>query len=164
MKHTFFSTLFYEERQFIGNIPVYPNQTFARHKNHWTQKSQMSLQWRHNEHASISNHQPNDYLLNGLFGRKSTVTSKLRITGLCVGNSAGTGEFPAQKASKAENVSIWWRHHGSDENYSVYWYHYENIRTQRWLGYFFRLITELFDCCIYTFYSVPAYAYFYWCL
>ena len=23
-----------------------------------------------------------------------------------------TGEFPAQKASYAENVSIWWRHHG----------------------------------------------------
>ena len=23
----------------------------------------------------------------------------------------GTGEFPAQRASNAENVSIWWRHH-----------------------------------------------------
>ena len=23
-----------------------------------------------------------------------------------------TGEFPAQMASNAENVSIWWRHHG----------------------------------------------------
>ena len=29
---------------------------------------------------------------------------------LC-GNSPGTGEFPAQMASNAENVSIWWRHH-----------------------------------------------------
>ena len=38
-------------------------------------------------------------------------TSKLRVTGLCVGNSPGTGEFPAQMASNAENVSIWWRHH-----------------------------------------------------
>ena len=37
--------------------------------------------------------------------------SKLRVTGLCVGNSSVTGEFPAQKASNAENVSIWWRHH-----------------------------------------------------
>ena len=26
-------------------------------------------------------------------------------------NSPGTGEFPAQMASNAENVSIWWRHH-----------------------------------------------------
>ena len=33
-------------------------------------------------------------------------TSKLRITGLCAGNSPVTGEFPAQMASNAENVSI----------------------------------------------------------
>ena len=38
-------------------------------------------------------------------------TSKLRVTGLCAGNSPETGEFPAQMASNAENVSIWWRHH-----------------------------------------------------
>ena len=37
--------------------------------------------------------------------------SKLRVTGLCAGNSPGTGEFPAQMASNAENVSIKWRHH-----------------------------------------------------
>ena len=37
--------------------------------------------------------------------------SKLRVIGLCAGNSPGTGEFPAQMASYAENVSIWWRHH-----------------------------------------------------
>ena len=30
------------------------------------------------------------------------------------GNSPGTGEFPAQMASNAENVSIWWRHHDSE--------------------------------------------------
>ena len=46
-----------------------------------------------------------------LFGRRSKKTSKLRVTCLCVGNSPGTGEFPAQMASNAENVSIWWRHH-----------------------------------------------------
>ena len=33
------------------------------------------------------------------------------VIGLWVGNSPVTGEFPAQKASNAENVSIWWRHH-----------------------------------------------------
>ena len=42
---------------------------------------------------------------------RSKKTSKLRVAGLCVGNSPGTGEFPAQMASNAENVSIWWRHH-----------------------------------------------------
>ena len=36
---------------------------------------------------------------------------KLRVTGLYAGNSPGIGEFPAQMASNAENVSIWWRHH-----------------------------------------------------
>ena len=41
----------------------------------------------------------------------STKTSKLRITDLCAGNSPVIGEFPAQRASNMENVSIWWRHH-----------------------------------------------------
>ena len=36
---------------------------------------------------------------------------KLRVTGLCAGNSPVTGEFPAKMARNAENVSIWWRHH-----------------------------------------------------
>ena len=41
-------------------------------------------------------------------------TPKIRITGLCAVNSPVTGEFPAQRASSAENVSIWWRHHCSN--------------------------------------------------
>ena len=44
-------------------------------------------------------------------GADQRKTTKLRVTGLCEGNSPGTGEFPAQMASNAENVSIWWRHH-----------------------------------------------------
>ena len=52
-----------------------------------------------------------DCLLNRLFGRRSKKTSKLRVTGLCEGNSLVTGEFHAQRASNAENVFIWWRHH-----------------------------------------------------
>ena len=71
-----------------------------------------ALRWRHNELDGVSDHQPHDCLLNRLFGRRSKKTSKLHVTGLCAGNSPGTGEFPAQKASNAENVSIWWRHHG----------------------------------------------------
>ena len=67
-----------------------------------------SLRWRHNGQASVSSHQPHDCLPNRLFWRRSKKTSKLRVTGLCVGNSPGTGEFPAQMASNAENVSIWW--------------------------------------------------------
>ena len=74
----------------------------------------IALRWRHNDGDSVSNHQPHDCLLSRLFGRTSTKTSKLRVTGLCAGNSPWTGEFPAQMASNAENVSIWWRHHGVD--------------------------------------------------
>ena len=69
------------------------------------------LQWRHNGRDNVSYHQPQDCLLNRLFKRRSKKTSKLRLTGLCAGNSSGTGEFTAQMASYAENVSIWWRHH-----------------------------------------------------
>ena len=49
-------------------------------------------------------------IYSGVDERKQT--SKLRVTDLCVGKSPVTGEFPAQMASNAENVSIWWRHHG----------------------------------------------------
>ena len=71
----------------------------------------VSLQWCHNEHDGISNHWCIDYLLNHLFRRRSKKTSKLRVTGLCEGNSPVTGEFPTQRASNVENVSIWWYHH-----------------------------------------------------
>ena len=59
----------------------------------------------------VSNHQPHGCLVNRLFKHRSKKTPNLRVTGLCEGNSPVTGEFPAQRASNAENVSIWWRHH-----------------------------------------------------
>ena len=40
-----------------------------------------TLLWRHNEHDGVSNHQPNDCLLNRSFRRRSRKTSKLRVTG-----------------------------------------------------------------------------------
>ena len=70
-----------------------------------------TLRWRQIGRDNVSNHQPHDCLLNRLFKHRSKKTSKLRVTGLCAGNSPGAGEFPAQMASNAENVSIWWRHH-----------------------------------------------------
>ena len=82
------------------------------------------LRWRHNGRDSVSNHLPHDCLLNRLFRRRSKKTSKLRVTGLCAGTSPGTGEFPAQMASNAENVSIWWRNHALDLS--------SNWMTQRW--------------------------------
>ena len=67
--------------------------------------------WYHYGHDGVSNHQPSDCLLTRLSRRRLKKTSKLRVTGLCVGNSPMRGEFPAHMASNAESVSIWWRHH-----------------------------------------------------
>ena len=50
--------------------------------------------WRHNDHDSVSNHQPHGCLLNRLLGRRSKKTSKLRVTGLCAGNSPGPVNSP----------------------------------------------------------------------
>ena len=70
-----------------------------------------SLQWRHNARDGISNHRGLDSLLLRLFRRRSSKTPKLRVTGLSEGNPPVTGGFPPQRASNAENVHIWWRHH-----------------------------------------------------
>ena len=57
----------------------------------------------------VSNQRP--CLLNRLFKVQIKKTSKLRVTGLCEGNPAVTGDFPAQGANNAQNISIWWRHY-----------------------------------------------------
>ena len=59
---------------------------------HWIK---IALPWRHDVCDGFSNHQH----LDCLFMRRSKKTSKLRVTGLCVGNSPVTGEFPAQRDS-----------------------------------------------------------------
>ena len=57
----------------------------------------VALQWRHNERDGISNHRRLDCLLNRFIKRSSRKTSKLRVTGLCEGNSPVTGEFPGDR-------------------------------------------------------------------
>ena len=76
-----------------------------------------SLQWCRNECDGVSNHQPHDCLLDCLF--RLNKTSKLHITGLFEGNSPVTSEFPTQRASNTESVSIWWHRHVL----SVSWWH-----------------------------------------
>ena len=68
----------------------------------------ISLQWRHNELDGVSASR----LFTQSFIRaqiKENINA-LRHWPLC-GELTGTGEFPAQMASNAEKVSIWWRHH-----------------------------------------------------
>ena len=97
--------------------------------NHRQNSKDWPLQWRHNGRNGVSDQQPYDCLLNRLFRRRSNKTSKLRVTGLCEGNSPVTGEFPAQRASYSEYVSIWRRHHVTggfagqrDHNAELWWF------------------------------------------
>ena len=65
----------------------------------WCNRTKVSrggyaLRWRHNARDSVSHHQPHDCLLNRLFRHRSKKTSKLRVTGLCAGNSPGPVNFP----------------------------------------------------------------------
>ena len=70
-----------------------------------------TLQWLHNERSGVSNHRRLHCLLDRLFRHRAKKISKLRVAGLCEGNPSVTGWLPSQRASNAENVSIWWRHH-----------------------------------------------------
>ena len=54
-----------------------------------------ALQWRYKERDGVSNHRRLDCLINRLSGHRSKKASKLRVTGLCEGNSPVTDEFPA---------------------------------------------------------------------
>ena len=53
-----------------------------------------SLQRRNNERDGVSNHSRLECLLNRLLRRRSKKTSKLRVIGLCEGNSTVTGNSP----------------------------------------------------------------------
>ena len=88
--------------QFIVNIVIHHPLSWCKHRDG-------SLLWRHNGLDCVSNHQPHDCLLNRTFGCRSKKASKLRVTGLCVGNSPETGEFPAQMASNASMTSSCWK-------------------------------------------------------
>ena len=92
--------------------------------------SSCSLQLRHNERGGVSNHRRLLCLLNRLYRRRSNKTSKLRFTCFNEGTSPVTCEFPAQMASKVENVSICWRYHvptgtlqirGTKQRHYQYW-------------------------------------------
>ena len=71
-----------------------------------------SLRWRHNGHDCVWNHQPHHCLLNHIFGCRSKKTSKLRVTGLCAGNSPGPVNSPhkwpvTRKMFPFDDVIMW---------------------------------------------------------
>ena len=78
-----------------------------------------TLQWRHNGRDGFVNHQPHDCLLNRLFRHRSKKISKLRVTGLCEGNSPGPVNSPHKGPVTQKMFSIWLRHHGSRYSHTL---------------------------------------------
>ena len=72
------------------------NRIQRRWNNKRTAGNQLPLQWRHSECDGVSNHQRLDGLLNHLFRRGSKKTPKLRVTGICEGNSPMTVTSPTK--------------------------------------------------------------------
>ena len=74
--------------------------------------SLIALQWHHNEHDDVSNHQPHRCLLKRLFKAQIKENIKAPRHWPLWGEFTGGRWIPTQRASNAENVPIWWRHHG----------------------------------------------------
>ena len=81
--------------------PVYPTcftvsfmTAISPSLDNWALPSFTKLHCRHNDHDGVSNHQPRGCLLSRLFRHRSKKTSKLRVTGLCVGNTPGPLNSP----------------------------------------------------------------------
>ena len=133
----------------VSAFTIYSQNTII-HEFQWVWlNTNYTLQWCHNGHDGVSNHQSHHCLLNCLFRPRSKKTSKLHVTGLCAGNSPVTGEFLAQRVSNAEIVSIWWRHHDlhisfckHSSNLSILWY--------KALGICCRLGLLLLYCCLWN--------------
>ena len=70
------------------------------------------FQWRHNKSHGISNYRRLDCLVNRLIRRRLNKHQR------SASRAFVTGEFPAQRASDSENVSIWWRHHDETATYN----------------------------------------------
>ena len=108
----------------------------ARHPFHLTSRSEVTVWYLEKSHYS-------DVIMSAIASQVTGVSivcstlgsgadrwkkSKLRVTGLCEGNSPVTGEFPTQKTSKAGNVFIWWRH----QNFNVADWDVHQLRIKWW--------------------------------
>ena len=94
-------------------ISLSPNGVTRPQWVNWTLANKFtSLQWRHNDYDSVSNHQLHGCLLDRLFKPRSKKTPKLRVTGLCVGNSPGPVNSPhkgpvTRKMFPFDDVIMW---------------------------------------------------------
>ena len=74
--------------------PLYLCHYFSIFSVVYTISCNVILHWRHNERDGVSKYRRLDRLPKRLFRHRSKKTPKLRVTGLCEGNSPVTGEFP----------------------------------------------------------------------
>ena len=140
------------------------NQSQTKRCKETKQNENTALHWRHNGRDSVSNHQPHGCLVTRLFRRRSKKNIKApRHWPLC-GEFTGTGEFPAQMASYAENVSIWWRHHESSGQWNeavalAHMWHHSIFNS-----HIPRCIRQIYYTRAYFCYTVVHYGIWYWCI
>ena len=115
-----------------------------------------TLQCRHTERDGASNHQRLDCLCNRLFRRRSKGTSKLRVTGLCEGNSPVTGEFPSQRASDVENSQC--------DDVIMYQNCLIHMSFSIWRNRVFPGIEMYYSCVIFVLSSITTSKPWLWCL
>ena len=85
---------------------------FISRRTHYLKKD--TLWWGHNERNGVSNHQSHECLPNRLFWHRWKKTSKIRVTGLCEGNSPVTMNSPhkgpvTRKILPFDDVIMTWK-------------------------------------------------------
>ena len=123
----------------MDNTPLRQDRRRRYFRPQSSSQHRMDIQWRHNGRDGVSNHRRIDSFSAACSDAVlSKNTSKLRATGLCEANLPVTGEFPSQRPSNAENVSIRWRNHGSCWNRHQEW-------TRHWQSFIISLLHELYS-------------------
>ena len=127
----YFFFKFFFQHVVQANIKVSNHLPFLRGIYHWEvhspykrpvmPKAFQALNWRHNDHDGVSNHQPHGYLLNRLFRRRSKETSKLRVTGLCLGNSPGPVNSPHKGPVCFHLMTSSWYPSYTTSHYGIGW-------------------------------------------
>ena len=105
--------------------PLSEAMSIDTHIRHLVVITHRTLYWRHNDYDGVWNYQPHGCLVNRLFRRRSKKTSKLRVTGLCVGNSPGPVNSPhkgpfTRKMFPFDDVIMIPLSRGSDKPAAIY--------------------------------------------
>ena len=115
----------------VCSLSAYQGRYWINHKlighSNYRKKDNHTLQWHRNERDCVSKHRRPDCLLGRLCQGKIKENIKDRR------HWPVTGGFPLQRANKAENGSIWWRHPDKfhayyDSPHLRWWLHLQILR------------------------------------